>query len=249
MGIRYSNLILATQRFLLEKHNTSKHWTNGLRGAESFPLNDSIQQTHEVVNDCTSFNYSANSSQLLTMTRINAIEWDEWNPTNVNVSENEMVSVMGQLDDYWFAMVDQMVRNQDDKYRYSHLDFEQDAYKKDDMSRKSTRKEAESVYNPAAENSLYSVLNELYQTDKGTQKTVTDSKQQSFNTIVWDSEDQSSNTQYYDRNMNKDKDVSIIDKDMYENGKEVISKIQSIVDSSIVSSVSVDDNIKYLIGF
>jgi len=43
MGIRYSNLILATQRFLLEKHNQTKFWTNSSRGDEPFPFNDSIQ--------------------------------------------------------------------------------------------------------------------------------------------------------------------------------------------------------------
>ena len=87
-----------------------------------------------------------------------------------------------------------MIRNQDDKYRYSHIDFEQDAYKKDDMAYKSKRKEPDSVYNPAAEGSLYNVLNDLYQTDKGSYKTVTDTKQQDFNKIVWESEEKSSNT-------------------------------------------------------
>lgn len=99
MGIRYANLILSTQRFLLEKHNESKFWTNDKRGKEPFPFNDSIQFTYEVVNSTTSFNYRANSGQLSTMTRLNAIEWDAWNPRNTNMTDDEIASTMGQLND------------------------------------------------------------------------------------------------------------------------------------------------------
>jgi len=62
------------------------------------------------------------------------------------------------------------------------------------MAHGSKRKEDDSVYNRVGENSLYNVLNDLYQTDKGSYKTVTDTKQQDFNKIVWASEEKSSNT-------------------------------------------------------
>jgi len=44
--------------------------------------------------------------------------------------------------------------------------------------------------------------------------------------------------------MNKDSNVSIIDKDLYENKESVVEKIQMIKDSKIVDSLNADGNIK-----
>lgn len=44
--------------------------------------------------------------------------------------------------------------------------------------------------------------------------------------------------------MNKDSNVSIIDKDLYENKESVVENIQMIKDSKIVDSLNADGNIK-----
>lgn len=123
------------------------------------------------------------------MTRLNGIEWDNWNPRFTNMTDDEIVSAMGQLNDYWFAMVDYMIRNQSDKQRYSHVDFEQDAYKKENMSKNSVRKEDDKTYSPVAENSLFNVMSNLYESDKTRYDAIVDDEKQDFNKLVWDSTD------------------------------------------------------------
>jgi len=49
------------------------------------------------------------------MSRLNAIEWDVWNPDHHELPNAELESSLHQLNDYWLSMVDFMVSTQDDK--------------------------------------------------------------------------------------------------------------------------------------
>lgn len=64
------------------------------------------------------------------------------------------------------------------------------------MARNSQRKEGDEVYNPIAENSLFSVMNDLYDKDIERYKSIVNEDSMEFNKLVWDN-DKSSNTNTY----------------------------------------------------
>jgi len=57
------------------------------------------------------------------------------------------------------------------------------------MSKNSVRKEDDKTYSPVAENSLFNVMSNLYESDKTRYDAIVDDEKQDFNKLVWDSTD------------------------------------------------------------